>query len=57
MITPALISNPNLWCGYYLTTAQKRELIALTLTEFEKPIKKRLKPFQLVELVRHMIHN
>lgn len=57
MITQSLIANPSLWCSYYLTTAQKRELLSRTLLEFEKPIKMRLKPFQLVELVRHMIHN
>ena len=57
MITPSKLNNEALWCGYFLTHAQKRELINQTMREFEKPFKERLKPFQLVELVRHMIRN
>jgi len=55
MINPTLLSNDNLWCGYFLTYAQKRELIVQALEQFKRPVNKRVKPFQLVELVRHMI--
>ena len=49
------LENEALWCGYFLTHAQKRELINQTMREFDKPVHERKKPFQLVELVRHMI--
>jgi len=57
MITPSPLQDDSLWCGYYLTHAQKRELLIVTSKEFLKPVKQRLKPFQLVELVRHLIRN
>ena len=45
----------NLWCGYLLTGSQKTYLIFLTLQQFELPKNKRLKPFQLIELVKNLI--
>jgi hypothetical protein len=50
-----VLDNESLWCGYYLTLNQKRELLTQTMEQFKKPIKDRLKPFQLVELVRNKI--
>jgi hypothetical protein len=55
MIKQHPLNNEALWCGYFLTHAQKRELINQTMREFDKPVHERKKPFQLVELVRHMI--
>lgn len=57
MITQTPLNNEALWCGYFLTHAQKKELLIQALKEFEKPVKHRKKPFQLVEIVRHMIRN
>jgi len=45
----------NLWCGYFLTSSQKNHLIYLTLEQFNLPKKNRLKPFQLIELVKDLI--
>lgn len=52
---PTLLSDDTLWCGYFLTTAQKLELINQTMLQFNKPVNKRLRPYQLVDLVRHMV--
>lgn len=41
----------NQWCGYDLTYPQRRLLTQLTLLEFKKPVRKRRKPFKLVEQV------
>ena len=55
MIKKSRLSDDSLWCGYYLTHYQKEELLVLANKEFEKSKEDRLKPFQLVEIVRQMI--
>lgn len=51
------LKDETLWCGYYLTNAQKVELLNQTHNQFVLAKHDRLRPFQLVELVRNMIKN
>lgn len=49
------LHKPELWCGYYLTISQKKQLLIESIKQFDLSVKDRLRPFQLIELVRHMV--
>jgi hypothetical protein len=40
------------WCGIKFSESQKIILTELTLNQFKKPMHKRLKPWELVEIVK-----
>ena len=45
----------NVYCGYDLTVKEREVLTRITLAEFEKPIKDRKIPFQLVQEARRIV--
>ena len=45
----------DIWCGLDLKYKEKEELIKITLAEFNKPIKDRKRPFQLIDKVKGIV--
>jgi len=45
----------NVYCGYNLTVKEREVLIRLSIAEFDKPIKDRKIPFQLVEEAKRIV--
>jgi hypothetical protein len=44
----------NIWCDNEFSETQKVIITQLTLSQFEKPIARRLSPEELVELVKYV---
>lgn len=45
----------GMWCGYSLTPREQKELTVQSLREFRRPISERMRPFQLVEMVKKLL--